>query len=437
MKVLIVDDCKAIRLLIHEYVTSSGHTGIMVNNGQQAIAALIESKFDLVLMDAEMPGISGFETTKRIREIFQDDWFPIVFLSSSCGDENIKKGIESGADGYLSKPISAVALTAQINAMARIATMRKELLSVTSKMKSIFDNAVDGIIIINTQGIIQSINFAAQKLFGYSDIEIEGKNVKHLMAEPFRSQHDSYLQRHIETKKNTIIGIGREVEGLRKDGSTFPFELSISELIIDDEHLFVGLTHDISERKKFEDKLYQAYSELRSANIELKRISLTDPLTQLANRRHFDQVLNQELKRAHRGNMEISLILCDIDHFKRFNDSKGHQAGDACLKRVGSAISRSLHRSTDVAARYGGEEFAIILPGTNKQDAIIIAENLRNAIWEEHIPHESSEVCDRVTLSLGVATSSHNAELSKTALIEQADQALYRAKEKGRNQSSF
>jgi len=165
----------------------------------------------------------------------------------------------------------------------------------------------------------------------------------------------------------------------------------------------------------------------------LNRLATIDGLTQLANRRHFDNSLELEWKRMVREQGIISLILCDIDFFKFYNDNYGHQEGDECLQRVASAINSPLKRPTDMAARYGGEEFVIILPNTDSEGAASIAEEIREEIIQLKIPHAHSKVDQYVTLSLGVSTATPNQGLSAEILIKNADKALYEAKEQGRN----
>ncbi len=178
--------------------------------------------------------------------------------------------------------------------------------------------------------------------------------------------------------------------------------------------------------------------ELSKLNRELKLISVKDGLTGLANRRHFDEVMEKELKRSVRTKTELSLILCDIDQFKLYNDNYGHQGGDDCLKSVAGALINVSNRSGDLAARYGGEEFAFILPETDLQGAKIIAESIRKAVESLAIPHEKSSVGTYVTLSCGVNSilpqQEQDIAVITRELIEVADQNLYKAKEAGRNQ---
>ena len=158
-------------------------------------------------------------------------------------------------------------------------------------------------------------------------------------------------------------------------------------------------------------------------------------MTKIANRRQFDDCLEKEWQRLKRNRSPLSLIMGDIDYFKSFNDTYGHQEGDRCLYAVAQAINCIVKRPSDIPARYGGEEFAILLPDTEADGALIIAERIREKVWGLMIPHAHSDINDYVTLSLGVTTTIPDNELMPDALVLAADKALYEAKEQGRNRT--
>ena len=162
------------------------------------------------------------------------------------------------------------------------------------------------------------------------------------------------------------------------------------------------------------------------------RLALIDGLTGIANRRSFDKQLQREWLLAQRYQRNISLVMIDIDYFKQYNDTRGHQEGDNCLKQIVESILKSL-RGSDLAARYGGEEFACILPETDKIGALFTAEKIRKRVEELELPHGNSAISPNVTISLGVATLSPDDRQQADILIEMADQMLYQAKESGRN----
>jgi diguanylate cyclase (GGDEF)-like protein len=301
MKVLLVDDSIAYSQVIQSYVESAGHSVITACDGEQGILKFLEHKPDLVLLDVNMPNMDGYQCARHIRKNCQQGnlWIPIIFLSAEVTDDAIVKGIDSGGDDYLLKPITLKVLSAKLRAMARIANMRKEL----------------------------------------------------------------------------------------EDASAY-----------------------------------------------LKRLSLVDGLTQLYNRRHFDEALELEWSRSNRSKAPLSLILCDIDHFKAFNDNYGHVAGDDALVKASKTIIETLKRPSDMPARYGGEEFVVILPDTPTVGAMIVAEQLRTAMNTLTIPHAFSNAANIVTMSFGVSTYYPNqTKASYVELVKSADRGLYRAKKNGRN----
>ncbi len=174
-------------------------------------------------------------------------------------------------------------------------------------------------------------------------------------------------------------------------------------------------------------------AELEIANSELKQLANSDGLTKIGNRRRFNDFLADEWHRAIRFKTEISLILIDIDHFKLFNDTYGHQNGDDCLQKVAEALAATINRPTDLAARFGGEEFAIILGGTDEAGALIIAKQAMENVKNLQIPHSRSKTSEYLTISIGVATTFAKLGMTEAVLIKSADQALYQAKENGRN----
>lgn len=172
---------------------------------------------------------------------------------------------------------------------------------------------------------------------------------------------------------------------------------------------------------------------LQRAMGELKRLANSDGLTDLANRRHFDEFLQAEWQSASKAGIEISLLMVDVDFFKLFNDSFGHQAGDDTLKQVAGAMRNTVTGEGFLLARYGGEEFAVILPATSSAEAMAIAENLRERVEALKIPHHSPKPESVVTVSIGLATLSPNQTNDRKMLIELADKGLYLAKRGGRN----
>ena len=188
------------------------------------------------------------------------------------------------------------------------------------------------------------------------------------------------------------------------------------------------------QRDEAFQRLRKLQDELERTNSELQKLTCLDGLTGIANRRRFDEFLQNECLRSARDDTPLSLILIDIDFFKPYNDNYGHLAGDECLQRVAQALNRVINRASDLVARYGGEEFGVVLPNTELEGAVRVAEELRKTIHALEIPHAFSQVTDIVTLSMGVVSRVTCMNTTPSDLIVQADQALYKAKESGRNQ---
>lgn len=199
------------------------------------------------------------------------------------------------------------------------------------------------------------------------------------------------------------------------------------------EALNDSLEEDIRRRRAAEADLREAKERAEELAQALERLSSLDGLTGIANRRRFDQMLTREWKRGAREQQPLALVMCDIDYFKQYNDRYGHQAGDACLRQLAALLDTSTRRGGDLAARYGGEEFAVLLPGTELENARALAETLRDKLQQLGIPHDASDVADVLTASFGVAALLPGRDGDPAGLVRAADEALYRAKHAGRN----
>ena len=201
----------------------------------------------------------------------------------------------------------------------------------------------------------------------------------------------------------------------------------------DHTSLSLGCLMIVTKEMEVEDRLKKTETALQAANQKLEDLVNLDGLTQIRNRRSFDRVIQREWQRLRREKGVLSLILCDVDDFKAFNDTYGHQAGDDCLRSIARVLNGKIERPSDLAARYGGEEFAVVLPNTSAKGALYKAESFRKAIEMLLISHTRSSTGDYVTASFGVSTLVPGDDITLDALIASADQALYRAKESGRN----
>ncbi len=190
---------------------------------------------------------------------------------------------------------------------------------------------------------------------------------------------------------------------------------------------------EVDRRKEREQELLEVTEQLEKAVKELDRLSSLDGLTGIPNRRSFDEMLSREWKRAMRHERVLSMIFIDIDYFKAYNDTYGHLAGDDCLKKTAGLLLAAMQRGSDFLFRYGGEEFVALLPETRLDGAMVIAENMRNKVEAAALEHSESDISNRVTVSLGAAEIYPTEHNEQTDLITAADEALYTAKETGRN----
>ena len=193
------------------------------------------------------------------------------------------------------------------------------------------------------------------------------------------------------------------------------------------------LQQEIQARKEIEAALQKSQIELQKLNQELDRLAHLDGLTQTANRRQFDYYLQKEWHRLTAEQKPLSLIMCDVDYFKSYNDTYGHQAGDDCLQAIAQAISQAICGFSGLVARYGGEEFGIILPEIQTSEAQIIAQNIQEKVGNLQLVHAGSQASSYITLSLGITCLIPQPHSSPSLLIEWADRALYQAKKQGRN----
>ncbi len=246
------------------------------------------------------------------------------------------------------------------------------------------------------------------------------------------------------------------IRKLREDGVTLPIiiltgndEIKVAveamkagsnDYLLKDENiqdtLFMAIDR-VMEKHRLAERNRQLMADLARKNRELERLSLLDGLTDIPNRRYFDRVLAQEWRRCMLAESPISLIMADIDYFKKYNDTYGHQDGDDCLRQVAKALHEALGEPGDFVARYGGEEFVAVMPDTELERALATAEAMRGRIMGLAVPHESSEVSDRITLSIGVSCAVPREDLDSPELIAVADKALYEAKREGRDRVRF
>ncbi|MBI4621303.1 MAG: diguanylate cyclase [Desulfobacterales bacterium] len=300
--------------------------------------------------------------------------------------------------------------------------VEKELARI--ELNQIFNTSSDGMWIVDNQFNVIKINHVLSQLLGKNTSDAVGHKCYDLFG-------GSLCRRRDECPMQLILKGKKEVEYdiERNSGNATNFFILTATLFRDLDGEIIGLIEgfkDITERKKIEE-------ELQKANHKLQRLTVIDGLTQIANRRRFDEYLQEEWFRMAREKKPLSLIMCDIDCFKLYNDNYGHLLGDDCLRSVSRVINDCSKRPGDLAARFGGEEFAVILPDTDNEGAVHVAEDIRVKVQELMIVHAFSPVHRYVTLSLGVSSVVPEDISNPQTLVERADIALYEAKRAGRN----
>jgi len=305
--------------------------------------------------------------------------------------------------------------------------IQKNLEKSKIQFQIIVETALEGILIFDNQYRITFANNKMASVLGYTVDEMLGRPYYSFFPE---SDMQIYKQQESLRKKGKDSVY--ECCLLRKDGQKHWFLVS-AKAILDESGRFegsFGMLTDINQRKEME-------LQLEESNRQLTELSNKDSLTGIANRRLFDATLEQEYSRLRRTKSRLSVILFDLDFFKAYNDYYGHVMGDECLRRIGGVLNDCITRSIDLAARYGGEEFACILPDTDIEPAVKIAEKIRQRIMDLKIEHKKSPVSEYVTASFGVTTVQYSPETSLEDIIATADKLLYKAKTSGRNRIEY
>jgi len=296
---------------------------------------------------------------------------------------------------------------------------RDELQKSQVLTESIVRYAMEGIVLIDTQGKIKTFNPAAETMFGFTQAEVIEKNISMLMPEPDRGAHDGYMQRYMSSKEARVVGIEREVVAMHKSGRTFPISLSVNDMIAGEDHFFVGIVSDITERKKNE--------------VAIQKLAHFDVVTGLPNRALFFDRVKNALAHAKRRDNRLAVLFLDLDGFKGVNDTLGHVAGDVLLKEVGVRLLESV-REGDTVARFGGDEYALVLCDVKNQDNVALI--AKKIIASLSLPFTlNGEQCN-IGGSIGVAMFPDD-HTDMESLINQADTAMYSAKKGGKNHFRF
>ena len=321
--------------------------------------------------------------------------------------------------------------------------IKKDLLQKSNISAEVL-NIVDAVILVmDSKGHIVLFNKAAESLTGYQfkdikylfpwDIFIPYEEIdqvkdvfSQLTAGHFPNKHTNYWL----TKDRNKRLIDWSNTAITDENGDIAYIIATGIDVTDKKSAEIELTNYINN---LEETITRRTSELIKANEKLENLAHLDGLTDIYNRRYFNEVIETETNRAKRSRDPISILMCDVDYFKNYNDSYGHVAGDNCLIRIATTLKAFFHRAADFVARYGGEEFIVILPGIDASNAVTLANRLILEIQNYRIPHESSPISDVVTISIGVTTGQPGELTNSTTLIEEADKALYQAKKKGRN----
>lgn len=339
--------------------------------------------------------------------------------------------------GMISARIITIDSIPHIISVARDITERKkyeaEIIESEEEYKSILSASPVNITITDLHGRILMISPAAIDMFGYnSDFDgfIGMQILDFIIPEDVERAQLNMLKMYQKENREP-----NEYKAVRNDNTTFDIEVS-GELVYSENNQpdkMVFIIRDITERKRNEMQTQELLKQLEIDKNTAQLDSITDGLTGLANRRYFDEVLKTEFFRIKRSESKLSLIMLDIDYFKKYNDNYGHLSGDQCLRDIASTLKTIIGRAPDVVARFGGEEFIIILPETDENGAKTLGERIRKEIEGLAIPHKASEISNYVTVSVGVVTVFPSDGLSPEQVLEMVDEALYCAKKGGRN----
>ena len=405
--VLLVEDSQTVSDQIKKILEKLFLNVTIVEDGQKAIEILNDKKFSLIISDFEMPNLNGLELIKKIKTLESYKSTSIIIITNN-NDNNLKtKFYKYGANDIILKPILGEEL---ISKVINIFLNLKQIQEIKS-----FNNLVDKNIITsstNLSGKIISVSEAFCHISGYSKDELIGRN-HNILKHPDMSI--SIYKELWETISNGNIWRG-EIKNLKKDGS-FYWVQAVIEPNFSKEGKIIGysaIRYDITDKKLIEI------------------ISITDGLTNIYNRRHFDETFPKIINSGKRHNELICFLLMDIDHFKQYNDNYGHQEGDEVLKKFANCLKNTLHRASDLAFRLGGEEFAVVYQAETKEKAIYFANLLKTNIEDLKIEHKYNSASSYVTASMGLICK--NANEYDSSFYKKADELLYEAKKNGRNQ---
>jgi two-component system cell cycle response regulator len=457
VKILVAEDDQVSALILTRVLEKSGHSVEHATSGRHAWELAQSTSYDVIVSDWMMPEIEGLELCRLVRSQLGSPYTYFILLTAKSQREARMEALAAGVDDFLVKPLDREELQARLLAAKRILDMQDELRRHTAKLSvtmgyletanrrfsDLFVGLPVASITFDTDGRIVEWNRASEVLYQREPKEVWQEPIASIITDrEHRKWAEDFVARALrgETIEN------EETSFQRKDGSlrhvlysTFPLRGSGGEILG-----AVCTCSDMTERRlleqqleeqlrlanKLNDSLAIKSRELAEANGRLEELATTDGLTGLKNHRYYNEILASQHSFAVRNKLPLSVILCDIDHFKQYNDSFGHPAGDQVLRQFAGILQENV-RIEDTAARYGGEEFILLLPNCDQQTSLFIANKLRTLIESAHWQNRP------VTASFGVATLGPSGpRLSRADLVDAADRALYVSKQNGRNRVS-
>lgn len=420
-KILIVDDKRENLIVLEKLLATLPVQIIKAQSGNDALSAMIEHEFVLVLLDVQMPGMSGYEVLEVMSWDEKTRYIPVIFITANYADEQHKmKGYQYGAVDYLYKPINDIVLLSKIRVFLDLYNQRIQYKQLNQRYELILNAAGEGIFGLDKESMITFINPAAERILAYPSSHLVGHPFASLLkieevaneTEATWKEQDIYMacsQGSIFHKDDTTFA--------KHDGAQLPVEFTASPMknAFNEYDGVVVVFTDITLRKTVEE--------------QLTNLALYDHLTKLPNRLLFEKTISQSLARARRNNKLMALMFLDLDHFKDINDRLGHDIGDLLLKGVSDRLVNCV-RETDTVARLGGDEFAIILDELSvTEDAAAIAEKIINSLVPPFYLN-GNEV--NATTSIGIAVYPMSGDTIQI-LTKNADIAMYQAKQSGRN----
>jgi len=410
--ILIVDDEPQNIHLLGKILNDEYHI-LVATSAQQAFEKIASKPYpNMILLDIVMPEINGFEVCKRIKSNPETQDIPIIFITAKDSVQDEKEGLEIGAVDFISKPLSNSIVLARVKTHLAIQNQKIQIKHSEAMLKATLESTRDGIAVFDTDGNLLLLNQNFIDMWNIPEELIANANMNNLLEYGLTQLVNS--ESHSPRVKQLLNSDKKASELLQlKDGRIFS---RYSEPLIQDNVMAgrVVSYNDISEQKKLESKL--------------RELSLTDPLTGLYNRRKLNEILKDELNRALRYQHKMAVLMIDIDHFKKVNDTYGHDQGDLILQSIAFDMKKHF-RNVDWCCRFGGEEFCVIMPDSDLPGTMDAAERFRHLIEEKN--YDSLHV----TISIGLSVISHlNEKYLPDEMLTQADKALYQAKANGRNQ---